>query len=33
MQTVIDASALLKAYFPDEEGFGKAKEVSCFFIP
>jgi len=27
MQTVIDASALLKAYFPDEEGFGKAKEV------
>ena len=27
MQTVIDASALLKAYFPDEEGFEKAKEV------
>jgi len=27
MQIVIDASALLKAYFPDEEGFEKAKEV------
>lgn len=27
MQIVIDASVLLKAYFPDEEGSEKAKEV------
>ena len=27
MQIVIDASALLKAYFPDEEGYEKAQDI------
>ncbi|HDD44484.1 MAG TPA: PIN domain-containing protein [Candidatus Desulfofervidus auxilii] len=27
MQIVIDASTLLKGYFPDEEGFEKAKKI------
>lgn len=27
MQIVIDASVLLKAYFPDEEGFEKAQDI------